>query len=266
MVIGRYTITSSMKSVIIAALCTAALVGSGLVLYSTFTGDRIEIEIGDRHFEVPKLGPGRAPRVMKTIYLHRGGATLSAGVDDSHQNRSSVVRGAGLETVTIPAFAGSDRRWKEVVACVKKQYDRFDVVVTDERPRDRGYVMVVFGGAPKLLKAGKRVGGLAPFNSETIEDPVVFVFSRALSEQLRPVCETAAMEIAHTYGLDHEHTCKDPMGYLGGCGARWFQDKEYPCGEHKARACADGKPTQNSVARLTSVLGSRRQAASRQLD
>jgi hypothetical protein len=66
------------------------------------------------------------------------------------------------------------------------------------------------------------------------------------------------MEIAHTYGLDHEHTCKDPMGYLGGCGARWFQDQELRCGEHEARDCADGKPTQNSVARLRAVLGRRR--------
>jgi hypothetical protein len=249
-----------MKTAIIAALCTAALLGAGLVMYASFVDEDLEIEIGDRHFEIPKL-VDRAPRTMRTIYLHRGGVTLTAGVDASHENRSSVVKGAGLEKVKIPAFAGSDKRWRDVVTCVKKQYERFDVDIVEERPSEPGYVMAVFGGQPALLKAGKRVGGLAPFNSEAIEDPVVFIFSRALGEQTRAVCETAAMEIAHTYGLDHEHTCKDPMGYLGGCGARWFQDAEFVCGEHEKRACADGKPTQNSVARLMAVLGPRKRAA-----
>ena len=245
-----------MKTGLIAALCTAALLGAGLVLYSTFIDEDLTIEIGDHHFEVPKLVDHEA-RIMKVVYLNRQGAKLSGGVDDSHMNVSSVVKGAALEEVTIPPFAGSERRWKEIVNCIKKQYDRFDVEFVEERPAKGGYVMAVFGGTPSLLKAGKRVGGLAPFNTQAIEDPVVFIFSRALAEQTRPVCETAAMEIAHTYGLDHEHTCKDPMGYLGGCGARWFQDKEYPCGEHKERECADGKPTQNSVARLLAVLGPR---------
>ena len=246
-----------MKTVLLAAFVTAAALATGLVLYSSFTDEEIEIQIGDQDYKIPRLVAHR-PRVMRTIYLRRTGARVSGGMDDSAADRSSVAQGAGLSEVTIPAFAGSDKRWTEIVGCLRKQYDRFDVEVTEDRPRERGYVMAIFGGTPDLLKAGKRVGGLAPFNGEPIEDPVVFVFTRGLHEQTRAVCETAAMEIAHTFGLDHEHTCKDPMGYLGGCGARWFQDKAYPCGEHEDRPCADGQPTQSSVARLLAVLGPRR--------
>ena len=251
-----------MKTALLALLTTAVLVGAGLVAYTTLTQKKIEIQIGDRDYQVPRLvDVDRGPKLSKTIYLHRAGARVTAGVDDSFETRSSVVKGAGLDEVTIPAFAGTNKRWDEIVACVQKQYAPFDVVVTDERPPARGYVLAVFGGTPSLLKAEKRVGGLAPFNGEPIEDPVVFIFTRGLKEQTRAICETAAMEVAHTYGLDHEYTCKDPMGYLGGCGARWFQEKAYPCGEHKARACADGKPTQSSVARLLSVLGARQTSA-----
>jgi hypothetical protein len=113
----------------------------------------------------------------------------------------------------------------------------------------------VFGGKPALVGADKSVAGLAPFNGFVVPGAVVLIFSQALGNRVQPVCETAAMEIAHAYGLDHELTCKDPMGYLGGCGARWFRDQDFKCGEHKARMCADGLPTQNSVRRLGAALG-----------
>jgi hypothetical protein len=51
------------------------------------------------------------------------------------------------------------------------------------------------------------------------------------------------------------------MGYLGGCGARFFQDKDYRCGEQKPRDCLGGAPTQNSVRRLGAMLGYRVSAA-----
>ena len=34
-----------------------------------------------------------------------------------------------------------------------------------------------------------------------------------------------------------------------------------PCGEHKTRECADGKPTQNSFARMAGAVGLRPRAS-----
>jgi hypothetical protein len=202
------------------------------------------------------------PRVPKAIWLVRTGVTLRPGADDSEKRLSSVVATAPNrpKQVVVPPFRGSDRTWKQLVACVQAQYDRFDVLVTDEEPRrlDSGYVLVAVGGKPALVGHPARTGGLAPLVPGVfIEDPVVFVFSDALRNQLQSMCETTAMEVAHAYGLDHEFLCKDPMSYLSGCGKKTFQDKESPCGEQKARACADGRPTQNSVARLLAVLQAR---------
>ena len=97
--------------------------------------------------------------------------------------------------------------------------------------------------------------GLAPFNGEPIEDAIVFVFSHALRRNVRKVCETAAMEIAHAYGLDHAIHCRDLMSYKRPCGRRRFLDEAIPCGEHHARPCKDGSPTQNSHRVLLEALG-----------
>lgn len=207
-----------------------------------------------------------APRVPKAIWLVRRGVTLRPGADDSARRLSSVVATAPNHPteVVVPPFRGSDKTWKQLVACVQAQYAGFDVLVTDEEPRAlaAGYVLVAVGGKPALVGHPARTGGLAPLVPGVfIEDPVVFVFSDTLRNQLQPMCETAAMEVAHAYGLDHEFLCKDPMSYLGGCGKKSFQNQDARCGEQKARVCADGRPTQNSVARLGAVLGPRVAAA-----
>lgn len=81
------------------------------------------------------------------------------------------------------------------------------------------------------------------------------VFSRAMKEPTRTVCETAAMEIAHAYRLDHARDCRDLMTYLPRCNARrTFVDQSVPCGEHENRVCGNGKPQQNSHATLLHLL------------
>src|SRR5262245_21232848 len=73
------------------------------------------------------------PRVPKAIYLRRDGITLRGGPDDSARRISSVVANSPTKAteVTIPKFRGTDKAWKQFVACVQSQYARFDVVVTD---------------------------------------------------------------------------------------------------------------------------------------
>jgi hypothetical protein len=83
----------------------------------------------------------------------------------------------------------------------------------------------------------------------------VFAFSGATGNDVEQTCETIAMEVGHSYGLDHEYLCKDVMTYLRGCGAKRFVDETVPCGEAKKRACETGGTTQNSYRHLLDVLG-----------
>lgn len=198
----------------------------------------------------------RKPQASKTIFLDGTGPELVAGTDDAGNGVSSVIASGSKATVKVPKWSGSKRNWKKLVKCVQEQFSPFDVVVTDERPTENDFMLAVVGGRAKDIgvKSG-HVGGLAPFNSKVIPRAVVFAFSRTLRNRVQTVCETLAMEIAHAYGLDHAYHCPDAMTYLRGCGKKRFRDKTVPCGEKKKRACADGNPTQNSVQRLTAVLG-----------
>jgi hypothetical protein len=241
---------------IFLSVLLAAILGVGgfFAYHRTKTGEWPEIPKIERVQLVP-LPRQEEPKIAKRIWLDRRGATLTGGADDSSEGVSSIVAGAKKTTVTVPPFKGSDKTWKQIVDCVRGQYRAFDVDIVEERPKKPGYIHAVFGGSPTLLGFGKNIGGLAPYSGEPVPDAVVMIFTRALGERVRPICETAAMEIAHAYGLDHVYLCKDPMSYLTGCGSKSFQDKVARCGEHKARDCGDGQPTQNSHARLMSVLG-----------
>ncbi len=200
---------------------------------------------------------------QRVIYLNREGGILTAGSDDSGRNVSSVVGAASLERFEVPAFRGTSQRWDEVVTCVRDQFDAYNVRVVDQRPVEEPYVMVMVGGVPGELARStgnsvgpdSRVRGIAPMGREPIEEAVVYVFSRAIRERVRDVCETAAQEIGHAYGLDHVLDCHDPMTHLGSCGPRTFRDREVPCGENEPRTCVSGRATQNSHRALLRVLG-----------
>ncbi len=245
----------------LAVVIIAVLGAAGFFAYQRHkTGEWPRLPEID-HVHLVPLPDQHQPEIARRIWLDRRGATLTAGGDDSTIDRSSIVAGANRREVTIPPFKGSDKTWRQIVDCLRSQYKAFNVEIVEERPARRGYIHAVFGGTPTLLGFGKNIGGLAPYSGEPVPDAVVLVFTRALGERVRPICETAAMEIAHTYGLDHVYLCKDPMSYLTGCGNKSFQDKPARCGERKARDCGDGQPTQNSHARLLSVLGPRPPAA-----
>jgi hypothetical protein len=199
-------------------------------------------------------------RPSKVIYMERHGVDLKPGDDYAAGGISSVVSNGANKPVKTKGFTGGDAKWKSIMSCVTKQFAPFDVTVTDERPRDDKFLMVVVGGKPDDIGVtdGHHVSGLAPFNGNVIPRAVVFGFAAAVDNDPRAVCETIAMEVAHAYGLDHEYLCKDVMTYLRGCGAKTFVNADAPCGESKKRNCEGGKPTQNSYRQLVDVLGARK--------
>jgi hypothetical protein len=223
-----------------------------------------ESAVRDSHV-APQLTTKNPDEPSKVIYLNREGAVLTAGVDDARKNQSSIVKNSGKSSVLIPAFVGTAKQWESMVQCVREKFAPFDVAVVERRPTEGSYIMVAVGGRAQELGLGAtgqgdhdhshEVTGLAPFNSKTIGNAVVLVFSRSLREDPRRICETAAMEIAHAFGLDHTRSCQDLMSYTKPCGSRRFVSQDLACGEHVDRLCDDGKRTQNSHGRLLEVLG-----------
>ena len=209
---------------------------------------------------VPRVDD-RSPKAPHVIYLNREGARLSPGADDASRNQSAIVRLAELERYDVPAFRGTPTQWNTMVSCLREHFAPYRVELVEQRPVQPGYLMAMMGGELGPLGAalqadrGNTIAGLAPFNGQAIESAVVLVFTRTLRENAKRMCETAAMEIAHAYGLDHAMHCGDLMSYLPACGTRRFQDREVPCGQREERECGNGQPTQSSHRRLLDVLG-----------
>ena len=196
----------------------------------------------------PDVGGG--PTVF---YLNHGGGTFRPGSEDARANRSSILdRPASIEPWQV-----SRERWDGIVGCVRGLLARWDVEVTDEDPGDEPHYELVIGGKPDDLALPDNYAGVAPFNSKcrVIPNAIVFTFAERIGRDDRAICETAAQEIAHAFGLDHEYLCSDPMSYLDGCGAKSFQPVDAPCGERDPRACRCGAETQSSVAMLDARLG-----------
>ncbi len=233
----------------------AVVVISGITIINRLETGKWEVPDTDDFVRIVKRAE-RAP--SRTIFLERRAIELRPGIDDAPAGISSVLASTRNTPTKLPGWKGSEASWKKVVTCVRDLFAPFDVVVTDQRPTNADFVLVAVGGRPGDIGVkDRRIGGLAPFNGEVIPRPVVYAFSTALSNDVRAICETIGMEVAHAYGLDHGYECKDIMTYLAGCGAKRFVDKDVRCGEKKRRDCEGGKPTQNSFRHLVEVLGAR---------
>jgi hypothetical protein len=191
-----------------------------------------------------------------TIFMERHAVDLRPGNDDAAAGLSSIVSSGINKPVKTRSWTGGDARWKQLMACVERQFAPFAITVTDQRPTTDDFIMVAVGGKPGDVGIKEKdVAGLSPFSGAVIPRTVVFAFSAATDNDVETNCETIAMEVGHSYGLDHEYLCKDVMTYLRGCGAKHFVDETAPCGEAKKRACETGGTTQNSYRHLISVLG-----------
>ena len=264
--------------VLVAAIAIAGAIVGLVIVTRLETGQWKVPEVEDVE-RIVKIAPRQPAR---TIFLERRPVEMRPGTDDSAIGVSSVLASvrakaakatppakAGtvakapadpLRPVKLPGWKGSDKGWQQVVSCVAKLFDPFDVTITDKPPADMdNIVLVAVGGRPgDLGVTDRRVGGLAPFHGGVIANPVVFAFATQLGNDVRTVCETIGMEVAHAYGLDHGYLCSDVMTYLKPCGVKKFVDKDVQCGELKARNCEGGEPTQNSYKKLLQVLGPRR--------
>lgn len=206
---------------------------------------------------IPDETSETANEASRTIYLNRAGITVMPGMSDARTNRSSLV----TAKATIPEWNRSETLWTETVSCLRDLYAPFDVTITENDPGDVPHMEAVFGGSGPLLHL-PRAGGVSPMSTRcnVIEHSIVFIFTEDLADSSKVICEVAAQEIAHSYGLDHELLASDPMTYLSYSGNRAFQDTLADCGEVSARACgvpgyASCRAKQNSYELLLERLG-----------
>lgn len=204
----------------------------------------------------PRRFDSGSARPSLQVYLHRGGGTYYAGTDNPVTNRTLIITGAAK---TLPAYAGTDAEWDEIVGCVQGLFSRFNIEISDEVPSD-DYIEIALGGDPSDIGADPVAAGVAPIDLTTcrvLDTAVGFVFTEKIgASRTRAICESTAHEIAHPLSLDHAFLCEDPMSYLFECGDKSFQDVDADCGEHAARPCSCGRTTQNSVQVLHEKLGS----------
>lgn len=187
------------------------------------------------------------------VYLNRDGGSYTPGEpNDSRSNVSSVPDA----TVEVLPWDITEDGWMEVTSCVADLFGPFGVVITDEDPGDIAHVEAVIGGSPGQFGLAANAAGVSPFlsNCSIIGNSIVYVFPSVLGDDRRRVCETVAQEVAHSFGLDHQYLCEDPMSYLTNCGDKRFRFRDSRCGEFEPRACRC-EATQNSARMLLERIG-----------
>jgi len=207
--------------------------------------------------------PGGPPTI---VYMNKVGVTLTPGTNDSRTNRSTVVG----TTSTIPAFEGSAAEWTAIMQCVRTIFAPYNMTITDVDPGNVAHFESIMGGRAQQAGMEQGVLGVSPFttNCSLIPNSIVFTFTASTRDAYgttaglaEEICEIAAQEIAHSFGLDHEYLASDPMTYLNFNGLKRFQNTNAQCGEYSARTC--GLPgtgvvcsqTQNSVTMLNQRIG-----------
>ena len=214
---------------------------------------------------VQSIGPGLI------LYFNRNQETYRPGNDDSRQNISSVP----IQNATLGAWSCGDAKWQQFMTCIKDQYAPYNVMVTDVDPGSTPHVETHVGGVPGAMRTQSDpnglpcnntqgcVGGIAPLGCfGGVDNAITYVFADApfYNCNAQVLCETAAQESAHAFGLDHEAYCPDPMTYDSGCGAKKFRDHTAPCGEFEGQAsrpcaCPGTGSTQNSHQVLLDLFG-----------
>ena len=203
----------------------------------------------------PTMSTGGTLNVSsRKVYMNRcyGGCQVTQGPDNSRTFTSSIADG----TRYIPEFSRGDQVWADMMQCVRETFAPFQIEIVDvQPPSTESYFMNIVGGKGTDLRTDlTNAGGVAPFNCGEIPNAITYTFDVYGPEPLQ-LCWTAAQEVAHAFGLDHEFLAKDPMTYIDGNLPKRFRDEDADCGTLSRMSCACGSTKQNSYRHIVGLFG-----------
>jgi hypothetical protein len=232
-----------------ALLCLPATASAGKLNRAPSGGSRGYVEATPEEL-------GHQPKgaeISKILYLNRcvGGCTVTSGQNDARENSSTLVDG----TTFFSEFAWGDETWNEVVACLEEIFLPYDVEITQEDPSPAfHHEALIAGSTAELGMPGVLGVGLISCGG-ALNNQISFTMANSHGDAARYICETAAQEMAHVFGLDHEFDCHDPLTYLPSCGDKYFRDASFSCGRNQVEPCFCGGGVQNSHRKLLGVFG-----------
>lgn len=222
------------------------------------------------------VAPPPAVGTTRTVYLNKNGGTynISSGATNAATNAANTIAagdGRAHMGAVIPPIEAS-YNWPYIVACVKKQYEPYNIVVTETEPTSGSYVEAVVGGsgASTGWSASSGILGVASADNfcGVTEKGIAFSFSTnhlGITKPNDELCATIAHEVGHLLGLEHEVASVDTMSYVPFASAtkKSFTNENSNCGTTPSapRSCScqttgAGQVTSSGM-KLTQFLGLR---------
>jgi MYXO-CTERM domain-containing protein len=200
--------------------------------------------------------------ISRIIYLNRcadGCDITRSDTNNARENTSSIPDTSINEVSTVAPFAGSEKYWNDLVACITEVYAPYDVEIVTEDPGEVAYHEAIVAGDPSDLNLPADVGGKANLScAMPLNNVISFSFANIYPEsRMFELCATVAQESAHAFGLEHEVDCSDPMTYESGCGQKFFRNTSFHCGvtTDLPENCFCGGTLQNSHQKLFNAFG-----------
>ncbi len=222
------------------------------------------------------IAPPPATGTVRTIYLNKNGGTynISGGSTNAATNAANTIAagdGRSHMGAVIPAIETS-YNWPYIVACVKKHYAPYNIVITETEPTSGNYIEAVVGGSGSSTGWSASSGILGVASADNFcgvtEKGIAFSFSTnhlGIAKPNDELCATIAHEAGHLLGLEHEVAAADTMSYVPFASAmkKSFTNENSACGTTPSamRNCScettgTGQVT-NSGMKLTGFLGLR---------
>lgn len=148
------------------------------------------------------------------VYLNFDGAELRYVPDGPEDPYEGITRFSECEG-TWPAYGDPERR-AEILARVQEHFAAYDVVITDELPCRRPYVMVVVG---PFVGCGPGLGYADPECDRRLGEGIVYAKFSGDDDHLdTQQVGVIAHEIGHAFGLGHVDAHEDLMHWTIGTG------------------------------------------------
>jgi hypothetical protein len=197
--------------------------------------------------------PVDPPTGASVLYVNFEGAMLTeGGMDDA---TADVTQIEGFDGFYTP-FAASEGQLGLILDDLDEILSPFDVLVTDDRPAQGDYTMIVVSPTQPV----PNVTSVAPIDCDDANPRSVGFVLLPPASASQFVAALIAREFAGTLGLERVTATDDIMSQLGPNDVAYFEDQCHPLavfpsqcpGQHANHCPTDA---QNSAAELEALLG-----------